>query len=138
MRHSPAMRRIVLPALTYLAVILLLGFALGTVRTLWLASRTGPLLAVALELPLLLTASARLAATLVRRHALSPRSAAAMGLIAFALLMLAERGLSAAFGQSAAAWLAALATPAGLLGLAGQAVFGALPALIAVRQQGRA
>ena len=130
-------RRIVLPACLYLAVIFLLGFALGTVRTLWLAPRVGALLAVALELPLMLTASARLAARLVRRHALTPSAAAAMGLLAFVLLMFAERGLSAVFGQSGSAWLASLTTPAGLLGLAGQLAFGALPWVIARRGTGR-
>lgn len=128
------MRRIIPLACMYLAVILLLGFALGTVRTLWVVPRTGALLAVALELPLLLAASARYAGALVRRHALGPRAAAAMGALAFVLLMIAERALSAAFGQSGAAWLAGLATPAGLLGLAGQMGFGALPWVMAWRR----
>ena len=131
------MRRVILPACTYLGVILLLGFALGTVRTLWLAPRVGALVAVALELPLVLSASARLAATLVRRHALTPPAAAAMGLIAFVLLMISECGLSALFGQSGALWLASLTSPAGVLGLAGQMGFGALPWAIARRRVGR-
>lgn len=125
-----------LPAGTYLGVILLLGFVLGTGRTLWLAPRVGALAAVALEMPLVLLASASLAATLVRRHRLTPSGAAAMGLIAFVLLMIAERGLGALLGQSGADWLASLTTPAGVLGLAGQLVFGALPWAIARQRAG--
>ena len=119
-------------ALVYLAAIFALGFVLGTVRTLWLAPAVGPLAAVALELPVMLGASWWLARRMAARRPLPSRGAAlAAGGIAFALLMLAELSLGMAlFGQSANEWLAALATPPGMLGLAGQALFALMPALV--------
>lgn len=119
------------PALAYLGVILALGFVLGTLRTVWLAPLVGATVAVACELPVLLAASWWWSARVLRRWPLPSRSAAlAMGSLAFALLMVSELALANALaGQSAAAWLASLATPAGALGLAGQAVFAVIPAL---------
>ena len=53
-----------------------------------------------------------------------------MGGSAFVLLMLAEFGLAMAFGRAPGACLASFFTQAGLLGLAGQLVFAALPLFI--------
>lgn len=119
-------------ALVYLAAIFALGFVLGTVRTLSLAPAVGQLAAVALELPVMLGASWWLARRLAARRPLPSRGAAlAAGGIAFALLMVLELALGVAlFGQSAGQWLAALATPPGALGLAGQALFALMPALV--------
>lgn len=118
-------------ALIYLAAIFALGFVLGTARTLWLAPAVGPLAAVGLELPVMLGASWWLARQLAARRPLPSRRAALLaGLIAFVLLMALELALGMTlFGQSAQAWLAALATAPGALGLAGQALFALLPAL---------
>ena len=52
-----------------------------------------------------------------------------MGGSAFLWLMVAEFGLALAFGRSPAAYLASLLIAAGLLGLAGQLGFAALPIL---------
>jgi hypothetical protein len=71
--------------LRYFLIVFAMAFAIGTVRTLLVASRTGAIIAVSLELLLVL----------------------------------------------ALAWLAALATPAGLLGLAGQIGFGLMPLVVA-------
>jgi hypothetical protein len=119
-------------ALIYLAAIFALGFVLGTVRTLWLAPAVGHLAAVGLELPVMLGASWWLARRLAARRPLPSRGAALLaGLIAFVLLMALELTLGVAlFGQSTQQWLAALATPSGMLGLAGQALFALLPALV--------
>ncbi len=119
-------------ALIYLAAIFALGFVLGTVRTLWLAPAVGHLAAVALELPVMLGASWWLARRMAARRPLPSRGAAlAAGGIAFALLMGLELALGVAlFGQSAGQWLAALTTPSGALGLAGQALFALMPALV--------
>lgn len=119
-------------ALIYLAAIFALGFVLGTIRTLWLAPALGHLAAVALELPVMLGASWWLARRLAARRPLPSRSAALLaGLIAFVLLLALELALGVAlFGQSAQEWGAALATPPGALGLAGQVLFGLLPALV--------
>lgn len=123
--------RILRPALAYLGVILALGFVLGTVRTVWLAPLVGPLVAVACELPVLLGASWWWAGKVLARHPLPTRRAAlAMAALAFALLLACELALAGVLaGQSAGEWARALTTPAGALGLAGQAVFALLPAL---------
>jgi hypothetical protein len=56
-----------------------------------------------------------------------PLPRAVMGALAFALLIGAEAMLGAVLGRPPAAQLAALATPAGLAGLAGQVAFALMP-----------
>lgn len=118
-------------ALAYFAPVFAIGFVLGTVRTLWLAPAIGPLAAVAAELPVMLAASWLLAGRVVRRHAITATGAAlTVGLIAFALLLLAELALAVTLaGQAPRQWAAGLTTGPGALGLAGQALFALLPAL---------
>ena len=124
---------VVLAALAYWAVVFAFAFALGTVRTLWLAPLLGsPTLAVAMELPLVLAASWSVARRVVRQWRLGPGECVATGAAAFALLMGAELALATwAFGQTAQGWLAAQFRLPGALGLAGQLVFAAMP--LAVR-----
>lgn len=115
-------------AVTYWALVFAVGFVLGTVRTLWLAPAVGPLAAVAIELPLILAVSWLAARRVLRWWPPQSEGAAlAMGGIAFAVLMAAELGLAVAFGIAPGAWLESLATPPGLLGLAGQIGFALLP-----------
>jgi len=115
--------------LAYWAAIFALGFVLGTLRVMWLAPLVGRFPATALELPIMLGASWLVAGWLVQRFAIRSAGAAlAMGAFAFIVLMAAECGLAAALmGQSPGEWLADLAQPHGLLGLAGQALFAGLP-----------
>lgn len=110
----------------YFAAIFALGFVLGAVRTLALAPWIGETGAVLAELPVILAASWFAAGRLARPLGPALRLRIAMGGFAFALLMAAEAGLGAALG---AAPFAGLATPAGALGLAGQFLFAAFPAL---------
>lgn len=119
--------------IAYWAGIFALAFVLGIVRTLWLAPRVGELAAVALEVPAILVASWLWAKLLLRIDPLSPVQALAMGAAAFALLMASEAVLAQAFGGTIASWLAGMASPAGALGLAGQAGFGLIPWLAARR-----
>ncbi|WP_372917409.1 hypothetical protein [Sandarakinorhabdus sp.] len=70
---------------------------------------------------------------MLARQPLALAGRAVMGGTAFVWLMLAEFGLSLAFGRAASGYGAALVTPAGLLGLAGQLVFAALPLFINAR-----
>ena len=117
-------------ALAYWLGVFALGFVLGTVRTLWLEPALGALAAVALELPVMLAASWWWAGRVLVRHPLpSRRAALGTGLLAFTLLLAGEGALALALGQTGAQWLAALARPAGALGLAGQVLFGLMPAL---------
>jgi len=128
-RAMTSARPILLAASAYWATVFAFAFMLGIVRTLWLAPRLGDLAALACELPLVLTASWLAARRVTRRFGVgTPGEALAMGLIAFALLMLAELALARVLaGQSVRQWAAGLATPAGALGLAGQAGFALMP-----------
>jgi hypothetical protein len=64
-----------------------------------------------------------------------PRARIVMGEIAFVLLILAEVVLGTLLGRSVLAVFAGFATTAGLLGLAGQALFGVFPLLQALQHR---
>jgi hypothetical protein len=123
------MRSAALAGCLYFALVFAAGVALGVPRALVLAPRTGPLAAVLLELPLILAVAWLVCGRLLARLAVpgDPAARALMGGLAFALLIGAELLLALASGGTAAGFLAGLATPAGLLGLAGQAAFALLP-----------
>ena len=123
-------------AASYFALIFMLGFALGTLRVMWLAPMVGEAAAVLAELPVMLTASYFAARWLTRRFDItSSGDAALMGGTAFTLLMLAEVILSRALsGTGIAEWFAALFSVPGLYGLAGQIGFGVMP--LWVRRKG--
>ena len=106
---------------------LCLGAGIG--RTLWLAPQIGALAAVLCEVPLVLGASWWAARRLTARCRISGGGEAlAMGLAAFALLMLAEVTLARVLsGLSPGDWLHGMASPAGAVGLAGQVLFALMP-----------
>lgn len=117
---------------SYFAAVFALGFVLGTIRTVWLLTMLGELIAVLLELPVMLAASWWLCAQLIKRFKVPARPAArlAMGALAFALLMAAELFLSlAVMGYTWHEHFAHYATAPGALGLAGQVVFALIPLL---------
>uniref|UniRef100_UPI001969E8F8 hypothetical protein n=1 Tax=Sandarakinorhabdus rubra TaxID=2672568 RepID=UPI001969E8F8 len=87
--------------LRYFAGVFAVGFALGTIRTLWLAPAIGELAAVAVELPVMLAASWWWCRRLLARRPLDTAGRAVMGGTAFLWLMAAELGLSLAFGRTA-------------------------------------
>lgn len=125
------MRRAIVSGLMYTRIVFVIGFALGVVRTLFVASRTGDVMAVALELPLMLAASWAVCRRLTRRVPLRPATRLVMGGTAFCALLAIEFGFAVLlFGRPPSAWLAAFATPAGWLGLAGQIGFGLIPILV--------
>ncbi|MFN3994620.1 MAG: hypothetical protein ACK4IU_17140 [Tabrizicola flagellatus] len=117
------------PALTYVLPVFPLAFCLGALRVTLVEPRIGPLAAVALEVPVVLALSWLVAGAVLSRWPQDLSSRLAMGALAFLVLMALELATALAFGQSAASFLAAMATPAGLLGLAGQVGFGLIPAL---------
>lgn len=116
-------------ALLYLAVIFTLAFAFGAFRVSWLAPRIGDVAAVLIEVPLILIASYVAARAIMPRFGIRNGVAAlTMGALAFALLLMLECALAVlAFGQSATAWAAALATLPGMIGLLGQLGFALMP-----------
>lgn len=121
--------RVIRAAASYWGVIFALGFVLGTVRVLWIAPALGLLPATALELPVMLGASWIASGWLVRRFSLAAGSEAlAAGTLAFALLMAAECALAGVLAdETPGEWLAGLASPHAVLGLAGQVVFALMP-----------
>lgn len=114
-------------AFAYVLPVFALAFALGALRVTLIAPRTGLLAAVALELPIVLALAWAVAGAVLARWPDARR--AGLGLLAFALLMLLELATALAFGQPPDQFLAAMATPPGALGLAGQAGFGLIPLL---------
>ncbi len=116
--------------LRYFAAVFAIAFALGTVRTVWLEPAVGRMVAVGIEVPIILAVSWWWGRRLLARQRLGLTGRAVMGGSSFLWLMLAELGLAQAFGQAPGAWVASLVTPAGLLGLAGQLGFAALPLIM--------
>ncbi len=124
--------RVAKGALAYWAIVFAIGFVLGAGRVTLLAPRIGATAAVLVELPVMLTATWFAARRIVQGMAirLLPE-AAALGLLAFGLTLASELALGVlGFGMTPGEWLAALFKMPGVLGLAGQAIFAAMPALI--------
>ena len=113
----------------YFAIVFSFGFVLGTVRVLAVIPRIGEFAATLLELPLILTAAWFVSGWLIRKMRIAPdtTSRLLMGAAAFGLAMIAEPLLGLSFGRSLTEQWAALLRPAGLAGLAGQALFGLMP-----------
>lgn len=135
MRSAASRSRLIgavgLAAIVYFALAFTAGFLLGPVRVLLIAPRWGELLAVLLEAPVMLAVSWLACGATVQVFRVRGRGAAlAMGVVAFALLMVAEFSLSRLlFGQSTAEFLRAYGTAPGAVGLASQVVFGLIPLL---------
>lgn len=123
------MSKITRAALAYVLPVFALAFVIGALRVTIVAPKTGAFRAVALEIPLVLASAWITAGLVLRRWPLPQGSRAAMGAIAFALLMLLELATALAFGQTPQQFLTGLTTAPGALGLAGQIGFGLIPAL---------
>lgn len=119
--------------LLYFIAIFTLAFATGVVRTLFLVPLLGPLAAVSLEVPVILTASWFVARRLLRGRSFSLAQRASIGALAFALTMVSEAALAHFMrAQSISEWAAAVATPLGLFGLAAQLGFASMPVLVGI------
>ena len=122
--------RPVLAGLVYATLAFGAGFALGPLRTLLVAPRVGPTVAVLLEAPIILGASWWISRRCVARFQVNRTVAArlVMGVVAFAVLTLAELTLSVALlGTPVAEYAVNLATVPGAIGLAGQVAFAGIP-----------
>jgi xanthine/uracil/vitamin C permease (AzgA family) len=118
-------------AFVYFAVVFAFAFALGVVRTLLIAPWTGALAAVLMEVPVVVVVSWIAARRVLRERDFTSGQRAAMGAIAFALLMASEALLAGVLrGQSVGEWAGEVGTPPGLIGLAGQIGFALIPLLV--------
>lgn len=124
------MRQVWLAAATYFAVVFAAAFAMGALRMAVIAPQIGAFAAVAVEVPVILAVSWVVAGRVLRQWPLGLPQRLAMGALAFGILMLAELAFAAMlFGQTFVGFFTAMATLPGLLGLAGQLGFAAIPAL---------
>ncbi|KPQ08805.1 MAG: hypothetical protein HLUCCA09_01070 [Rhodobacteraceae bacterium HLUCCA09] len=129
------MRAAILAAFPYTLAVFAAGAALGTWRTLVLAPRLGEGPAILLEVPVMLAVSYGVALWVVRLVSVPARLAPrlAMGAAAFVVLQAAEVALSTLIlGRSLAEHWAAIVSAERLAGLAAQAVFAAMPALLLI------
>jgi hypothetical protein len=118
--------------IVYFGIVFSAGFVLGTIRVLFVAPQLGATGAVAIELPVMLALSWIASARLVRWFDVPSTVGARvlMGVVAFALLMAAELGVSVfAFGRSAAQHFATFGALEAQLGLVAQLLFAAFPLL---------
>jgi hypothetical protein len=116
--------------LVYTLCVFVFAFAAGTIRVTLVAPRVGALMAVILEAPLVLAASWVISRWCTAKFKVRREVGARvrMGVVAFAVLMLLELGVSAwVFGEGLEHYLAKYATTPGLVGLAMQVCFAALP-----------
>jgi hypothetical protein len=117
--------------LFYYALVFTFAFATGAARVLVVAPRTGPTIAVLIEVPIIIAASWIVAHLLLRDHGLSLWQRATMGATAFALTMASEAALSWLMrGERPTEWAGTLTTHLGVIGLAGQAIFGLMPMVV--------
>ena len=121
----------------YASSMFAIGFALGTVRTLFLAPRVGATYAVLFEAPVILCASWMVSRRCVSHLHVTAEPAVRiwMGVTAFGVLTACELVLSSLLlGGNAAAIFADYASAAGVIGLAAQVLFAMFPYLQTVDQ----
>ena len=124
------MDAVIKAGLAYFGAVFVVGFMLGAVRVLLLVPRLGETVSVLLEVPVILAVSWRVSGWTTREFRVSsavPRRLL-MGVVAFALLMLAEIGVSVfAFGRSIEDHFAAYRSSQGVIGLIAQIAFAFIP-----------
>ena len=127
------MRRTLAAAATYSGIVFAVAFALGVVRTLFVAPRTGEAAAVLIETPIILLVSWFAARWSILRFRVAARALdrLTMGVAAFALLMIVETAVSLLLlTRPLEAQLAAYGTAAGAIGLLAQMAFALVPLLV--------
>jgi hypothetical protein len=114
----------------YFGAVFVIGFMLGTFRVLVLVPRIGEIASVLLETPLILAVSWLVSGWATERFCVSSTVSRRllMGVVAFALLMLAEIAVSIfAFGRSIEDHLTGYRSWPGLIGLIAQIAFAFIP-----------
>ncbi len=111
---------------------------MGVARVLVVAPLLGPAAAVLLEVPIVIAVSWVATRYLLRNSTLTFLQLAMMGITAFILTMASEASLAELLqGENVAEWAASVATPLGLVGLAGQVIFAAMPILVGFRRKSK-
>lgn len=116
--------------LAYFGAVFVAGFMLGAIRVLVLVPRLGEVASVLLETPVILAVSWLVSSwtTLKFRVSSAVSRRLLMGVVAFALLMLAEIGVSVfAFGRSIEDHFAAYRSSQGVIALIAQIAFAFIP-----------
>ncbi len=116
----------------YFLGIFALGFILGTIRTILLVPRIGPLAGVLLEIPVMLTVSWFFCRRLIVKYSVKTESEYLFifGGSAFLWLMAAEALMSVLlFGQTWNGYITGILNLPGALGLSAQIVFGIIPVI---------
>ncbi len=114
----------------YFAIVFIIAFVLGVLRTLIIAPRLGETPAVLFEAPIVLAVSWFVAKWCVRQFRVPAVTHVrlTMGCVAFVMLMVAELGISSIFfDRSVPQYLAGLLSVAGALGLGSQVAFAWVP-----------
>jgi hypothetical protein len=125
--------------LAYFALVFGAGFLLGAIRTTALAPRLGDVAAVALELPAMLYISWIACKKITGVFSVAKNAAARLGMggVAFAVLLLAETGMSVwGFGWTIGQHFETYRTTASQLGFAAQCIFALFPAIQAGLRHG--
>lgn len=118
-------------AFVYFISVFTVAFVAGALRATVVAPLLGATSAVLIEVPVLLLLSWAIARHLLRARRFDLGERLTMGLMVFAWTMTAEVVLSMAiWGRSARQWVETVGTPLGLVGLAGQIAFAAIPLLV--------
>lgn len=131
-RPRDGIAAVVVAGIAYALSVFALGFVLGAVRVLLVAPRLGDAAAVLAEAPIILAFSWLVSRWCCRRMEIRPdmRERALMGAVAFAVLMLAELGVSVwVFHRPLADQLAQYRSTPGITGLLAQVIFAAFPYL---------
>jgi hypothetical protein len=120
---------VIIAGALYAAVAFLIGFIFGTLRVMVLVPALSDLTAVLLELPFILLASWFVCRWCVDRLGVcrSAQARVLMSVVAFVVLMVVEFGLGITLGRPLIDQLAGFASPAGVIGLTAQVVFGLFP-----------
>ena len=132
------MKRALVAGTAYFLALFVLGFVLGAIRVIFVVPRFGQLAATFAEVPVMLAAALFTCRWAIARWQVPCSRATrwAMALWFLALLFAFETLLGAAlFGRTATEQWAALAAPAGLLGLSAQIIAALLPVFIGRRER---
>lgn len=127
------MKRALLAATVYFLALFSLGFALGTIRVLFIVPRFGPLAATIAEAPIMLIAAFWACRWSIRRWrvpgAITIRLAMAIWFLVMLFVFETVLG-TALFGRTMTEQWAVLATSAGLVGLAAQVIAALFPTMV--------